>query len=162
MLAVHHEAFVEVILLTCCIHEGGEYSLRHDLSKGHRRVVLRDGVLVVHACQDFVCAEEDFLGEFTSFSIEGDIVVFLDQLVVDSGWQRLGDGVLVGGGGRGRHWCRCWCGAWCGCQNAGLVLHLDDLVEDNPRCLHGVRVLGAKLVLGTPYVDPCCQFLGHP
>ena len=105
MFAVHHEALVEVVLLTCCIHgaKGGEYSLRHDLSKGHRRVMLRNGVLVVHACQDFVCAKEDSLGEFTSFSIEGHIVVVLDQLVVDSSWQRLGDCVLVGGGGRCRH-----------------------------------------------------------
>ena len=77
MFAVHHEALVEVVLLTCCIHgaKGGEYSLRHDLSKGHRRVMLRNCVLMVRACQDFVCAKEDSLGEFTSFSIEGHIVV---------------------------------------------------------------------------------------
>ena len=116
-------------------------------------------MFVVHACQDLVCSKEDFLGELAFFAIQGDVVVVLDKLVVDPGRKRFGDGVLVGGGTRCCH--RCWCRGWCRrrCCNAGLVLHLDDLVEDYPRCCDGVQVLGAQLVLCSSNVDPGCQLL---
>ena len=161
MFAVHHKALVEVVLLARCIHgaEGGEDSLGHNLAERRRRVMLRDGVFVVHACQDFVCAREDFLGELTSFAIQGDVVVVLDKLVVDPGRKRLRDGVLIGGGTPCYHRCRCRGRGRCNCRNAGLVLHLDDLIEDYPRRCHGVRVLGAQLVLRSSDGDPGCQFL---
>ena len=116
-------------------------------------------MFVVHTCQDFVSSKEDPLGELTFFAIQGDVVVVLDELVIDSGWKRFGDGVLVGGGTRCCHRCRCRGWGRHGCCDAGLILHLDDLVEDYPRCCDGVRVLGAQLVLCTSDGDPSCQFL---
>ena len=160
MFVVDDEALVEVIFLACVVYgaQCGEDSLGHDLAERDCGVVLRHGVFMVLARQNFV-GSEDFLAKFPFLAIQGDIVVGFHELVVDTGGERLGNGVLVCRRARCGRRRRRRRGGRCSRHDAGLVLHLDDLVEDDPRCGDGVRIFGAQLVVRTSHGDPGDQLL---
>ena len=166
MFDVNDEALVEVIFLRAELRVLNAVKTRCDMISPSvtRGVVLRHGVFMAHACQDFVGSKEDLLGELTFLAIQGDIVVVLHELIVHTGGERLGDGVRVCRGARCCRRCRCRSADRRSCHDAGLALHLDDLIEDDPRRGDGVRYFltmpcmafcaGMRLTVVLAEVDP--------
>ena len=93
-------------------------------------------MFMVHSCEYLLGAKQELLREDSTYPIEGDGVVVLDQLGVDPGWQSFGDIVFV------RLCRRCWLrrcgvGSRC-CMEGSLVLVSSVSAQYQPLCLESI------------------------
>ena len=93
-------------------------------------------MFVVHSCEYLLGAKQELLREDSTYPIEGDGIVVLDQLRVNPRWQSFGDIVLIGLCRRCRLR-RCGVGSRC-CLERSLILVSGVSAQNQPLCLDGV------------------------
>ena len=138
VLVIQDELLLGRILLAVRIDrvEASPDSLCHDFPQGCRSIEFGGMMFVVHSCEYLLGSKQELLREDSTYPVEGDRVVVLDQLGVDPGWQSFGDIVLV------RLCRRCWLrrcrvGGRC-CLEGSLVFVSSMSAQHQPLRLEGI------------------------